>query len=216
MTSVSMLRKPITWVVAAAATASLAAISAPPAEATTLYVRTNTTLLAAAGTSAPAVRSISTGSVLHSSGVTRGGFTKVRWHGVSLWVRSKYATASLGSRSLNKLRFRPKIAVLKVRYKFPRIKHIGGWRSWSFYSSDHRNGRAVDFMIPSYRAGKGKKLGHALAKYLVANRSSLHVSYVIWRQRIWTRASKKWRHMPNRGSANANHMNHVHVSFTRH
>lgn len=216
MTNISKLRTPLSWVLAAATTAGLALVAAPPAQAKTLYVRANTALVAAATPGARAVRSISPGSALRSAGVRRAGFTKVRWHGTSLWVRSKYATASLGSRSLNKLRFRPKVAVLKVRYLFPRIRHIGGWRSWSFYSSDHRNGRAVDFMVPSYRSSRGKKLGSSLAHYLTAHSRQLHVSYVIWRQRIWTRDSRKWRHMANRGSANANHMNHVHASFTKH
>lgn len=214
MTNIAKLRTPLSWVLAAATTAGLAIAAAPPAQAKTLYVRANTALVAAPG--APAVRTISTGSALRSAGATRAGFTKVRWHGTALWVRSKYAVANLGSRSLNKLRFRPKVAVLKVRYFFPRVKHIGGWRSWSFYSSDHRNGRAVDFMVPAYRSSKGKKLGSAVARYLTKNSKQLHVSYVIWRQRIWTRSSKKWRYMPNRGSANANHMNHVHASFTKH
>lgn len=214
MSKKTMRRTALSWALAAATTASLALLSAPEAHATTLYVRADTALRTSAAATAAAVQTVTPGAKLSSTGVTRSGYTKVRWHGTTVWVRSKYAKAGFGSRSLNRLQSHGKVAVLKVRAAFPRIKRIGGWRSWSSYSSDHRSGRAVDFMIPSWTKAKGKHLGSALARYIIKNRKKLHVHYVIWRQRIWTTADKKWRHMPNRGSANANHMNHVHVSFT--
>jgi hypothetical protein len=214
MSKKTMRRTALTWALAAATTASLALPSAPEANATTLYVRADTTLRTSATSTAAAVKTVTPGAKLSSTGVKRSGYTKVRWHGTTVWIRSKFAKAGFGSRSLNRLQSHGKVAVLRVRQAFPHIKRIGGWRSWSNYSSDHRSGRAVDFMIPSWTNAKGKKLGSALARYMIANHKKLHVHYVIWRQHIWTTADRKWRHMPNRGSANANHMNHVHVSFT--
>lgn len=78
----------------------------------------------------------------------------------------------------------------------------------------HSSGLAVDFMVDSAK-------GDELAAYLKANYAELGVYYVIWEQRYlmdqgsiygpaWT-----WNLMPDRGSATANHYDHVHVSFKR-
>jgi hypothetical protein len=40
------------------------------------------------------------------------------------------------------------------------------------------------------------------------------VKYIIWRQRIWYPSSGTWRGMADRGSATANHYDHVHVSVS--
>jgi hypothetical protein len=78
------------------------------------------------------------------------------------------------------------------------------------YASDHPLGLALDFMVYG-----DKSKGDAVAQYCVANAAKLNVHYVIWYQHIWNRerASEGWREMENRGSATANHMDHVHVSF---
>jgi hypothetical protein len=75
-------------------------------------------------------------------------------------------------------------------------------------ASDHPSGHALDFMTTT---------GDALAGYVVANAARLRVTYVIWRQRIWSveRAGEGWRAMEDRGSPTQNHMDHVHVSFAR-
>jgi hypothetical protein len=58
------------------------------------------------------------------------------------------------------------------------------------------------------------ELGNAIAAFLQAHASELDIFDVIWRQHIWTtqRAGDGWRSMPSRGSATANHYDHVHVS----
>jgi hypothetical protein len=58
------------------------------------------------------------------------------------------------------------------------------------------------------------ELGTAIAEFLREHASELHVYDILWRQHIWTpvRASEGWRLFPNRGSATANHFDHVHVS----
>ena len=57
-------------------------------------------------------------------------------------------------------------------------------------------------------------LGTAIAEFLRANAAELNLYNVIWRQRIFTqeRGGEGWRSMPSRGSATANHYDHVHVS----
>ena len=86
---------------------------------------------------------------------------------------------------------------------FPAVNAWGG-RSGS---GDHGAGRALDIMC----AGS---LGNAIANYVRSHASRLGVSEVIWAQRIWTveRSSEGWRAMDDRGSATANHYDHVHVS----
>lgn len=74
--------------------------------------------------------------------------------------------------------------------------------------SDHPKGLALDFMV-------GAATGDQLAGYVQANAARLGVTYVIWRQRLWSagRADEGWRPMADRGSPTANHYDHVHVSF---
>jgi hypothetical protein len=71
-------------------------------------------------------------------------------------------------------------------------------------ASDHPLGLALDFMVDT-------TTGNALADYVLANRRAFGVSYVIWRQRY--NDGSGWSAMDDRGSATANHMDHVHVSF---
>ncbi|MGH8937997.1 MAG: SH3 domain-containing protein [Actinomycetes bacterium] len=86
---------------------------------------------------------------------------------------------------------------------FPEVSSWGG-RSGS---GDHGAGRAVDIMASG-------SLGSAIADYVREHARELGVSEVIWAQRIWTvqRAGEGWRSMSDRGSATANHYDHVHVS----
>jgi hypothetical protein len=87
---------------------------------------------------------------------------------------------------------------------FPQISTYGGWSN----HGEHSSGRAIDIMTSDVT------LGTAIAEFLRAHASELHLYDVIWRQHIWTpvRSSEGWRLMPSRGSATANHYDHVHVS----
>lgn len=182
-----------------------------PRGATTLYVTTASSITAAASATATKVGTAALALLLRGTGTTSHGYTQVIWNGTTAWIPSASVTVSLGSTSLDRLESNGKAAVIEIRKKFPQITTIYGWRSSSSYSSDHPNGRAVDFMIPSYKSNKA--LGDALAAYVIANSGRLHVTYVIWRQRIWTPYSGSWKAMEDRGSDTANHMDHVHVSF---
>ncbi len=87
---------------------------------------------------------------------------------------------------------------------FPEITSYGGWSS----HGEHGSGRAIDIMVSDVG------LGTAIAEFLRAHASELNLFDVIWRQHIWTpvRAGEGWRYMSSRGSATANHYDHVHVS----
>ena len=88
---------------------------------------------------------------------------------------------------------------------FPSVTGWGGTRGTGDY---HGSGQALDIMIPN------SSVGQAIANYVRANARALGVSEIIWAQKIWTvqRASEGWRAMSDRGSATANHYDHVHVS----
>ena len=91
-----------------------------------------------------------------------------------------------------------------VCHAFPQVTRYGGWDA----HGEHSSGKALDIMTSDVQ------LGNAIAAFLQAHASELDIFDVIWRQRIWTtqRAGDGWRSMPSRGSATANHMDHVHVS----
>jgi hypothetical protein len=91
-----------------------------------------------------------------------------------------------------------------VCHAFPQITRYGGWDN----HGEHSSGRALDIMTSDVG------LGNDIAAFLQGHAGPLDIFDVIWRQHIWTsqRAGDGWRSMPNRGSATANHMDHVHVS----
>jgi hypothetical protein len=91
-----------------------------------------------------------------------------------------------------------------VCHAFPQITSYGGWDA----HGEHASGRAIDIMTSDV------ELGTAIAEFLQEHASELHIYDILWRQHIWTpvRASEGWRLFPSRGSATANHFDHVHVS----
>jgi Bacterial SH3 domain len=86
---------------------------------------------------------------------------------------------------------------------FPDITAYGGTRG---DGSEHASGKALDIMTSGAR-------GAEIAAWLQANYSKLGIVEIIYQQKIWTtqRASEGWRAMPDRGSATANHYDHIHV-----
>ena len=87
---------------------------------------------------------------------------------------------------------------------FPSVTSYGGTRGGG---GNHGTGHALDIMVSG-------SSGDAIAAYVRAHAAQLGVTEVIWEQRIWTtqRAGDGWRWMSDRGSATANHYDHVHVS----
>ncbi|WP_435771129.1 hypothetical protein [Nocardioides sp. SYSU DS0651] len=86
---------------------------------------------------------------------------------------------------------------------FPEITTYGTFRS----DGEHAQGIAVDIMVSGAR-------GWEVAEFVRANYAALGVNYVIYAQKIWSvdRSGEGWRGMSDRGSATANHYDHVHVT----
>lgn len=104
--------------------------------------------------------------------------------------------------------------VAKVCHKIDKKFHVPsviGVYGGSVAGSDHPKGRACDFMI-----GKKKMKGWKIARNLRGHWGRYDVKYVIYRQKIRFHKGGGWQWMEDRGSRTANHMDHVHVSFTRH
>ncbi len=91
-----------------------------------------------------------------------------------------------------------------VCHAFPQITSYGGWDA----HGEHSSGKAIDIMTSDVA------LGNAIAEFLKTHASELNLYDILWRQQIWTpvRASEGWRTFPSRGSATADHYDHVHVS----
>jgi|tagenome__1003787_1003787.scaffolds.fasta_scaffold20948627_1 LysM repeat protein len=85
---------------------------------------------------------------------------------------------------------------------------IGGTRASAVDPNGHPSGLALDYMV-----GSNQGLGDAIVQYQIANWDRLGVSYVIWQQRILTSPTGTWTAMEDRGSATANHRDHVHVNY---
>jgi endonuclease/exonuclease/phosphatase family metal-dependent hydrolase len=92
------------------------------------------------------------------------------------------------------------------------ITTVGGYRVNATDPQGHPAGLAADLMVAPTAAGKAE--GDALAEYAKANADRLGIDYIIWWQRIWSsqRAGEGWRPMADRGSATANHRDHVHIN----
>lgn len=86
---------------------------------------------------------------------------------------------------------------------FPEITSYGTFRG----DGEHSQGLAVDIMVSGDR-------GWQVANFVREHYADLGVSYVIYAQSIWSveRGGEGWRGMASRGSATANHYDHVHVT----
>lgn len=85
--------------------------------------------------------------------------------------------------------------------------------------SEHKEGRALDWHMSVKKASQRKRVDAAL-RWITANNGEvalrLGIMYVIWNQRIWSVYYPElgWRKMASRGSATANHKDHVHISLS--
>lgn len=92
----------------------------------------------------------------------------------------------------------------------------GGCTSGHIAGSDHYTGRAIDVMLLPL-SDANRRLGDRIAGWLVANARTLAISYVIWRDQIWSaaRADEGWRpyrHPSGAASVTERHLDHVHIS----
>jgi hypothetical protein len=90
--------------------------------------------------------------------------------------------------------------------EFPEVTTYYGYRPGDDYP--HGTGNAIDSMVPD------SATGDAIAEFVQDHYRALGVSQIIWAQHIWTvqRMDEGWRWMEDRGSATANHYDHVHVT----
>jgi hypothetical protein len=158
------------------------------------------------------------------TGLHRNGFAQVLVNHRAFWVNADYLAAKkpvapitatysgpiIGkacpahSSVENGLTPRAITVFRAVCNAFPQITSYGGYSP----HGEHSSGRAIDIMTSDVT------LGTEIANFLRANAVKLHIYDVLWRQQIFTveRAGEGWRSMASRGSATANHYDHVHVS----
>jgi hypothetical protein len=169
---------------------------------------------AAANDTSPVLATLRAGSKVAITGKTHDTWAEIMHNGLPRWVTAKelvkvmpLGTSACASGSSMEAGLQPD--TIKVHRAvcalFPQVTRYLGKSG----GGEHRTGRAVDIMVYGDSA-----LGYKIAAFAQKNARALGISQVIWHQHIWTvqRAGDGWRSMPNRGSATANHMNHVHVT----
>jgi len=101
-------------------------------------------------------------------------------------------------------------ALMTSRYK---TGSIGTYRPCQGYSSEHYDGRALDWMLNVNNPNQ-KAVAQSVTNWLSANNGAMArrfgISYMIWNKRIWGQwSSKGW--VAYKGSSP--HTDHVHFSF---
>lgn len=178
------------------------------------------------------VTTLAAGATVSVTDRTDGGWRQIRHNGASRWVSDQYlstqkpatpiaatgsgssghttssgpsgAACAHGSGIEGGLGANARAVYRAVCARYPQVTGYGGYRP---DGGNHGSGRAVDVMVSG-------QLGWDIANWVRANAGALGVSEVIYAQRIWTvqRGGEGWRGMSDRGSATANHYDHVHVS----
>lgn len=100
----------------------------------------------------------------------------------------------------------PRLVRTRILSQFPAVQTIGGFRPGD--PQDHGKGLALDVMVPV-----SSQLGDEVAGWALTHFKELNLSYVIWKQHIWTAERPYWRQMEDRGSITQNHFDHNHLSF---
>ena len=155
------------------------------------------------------------------TGTVEKGYRQIVVDGKARWVTNEYlskkkpsadSAAGVSGAACSKsggiesgLVSNAKLVYRAICAAFPQVSSFGGRRASNDF---HGTGQAVDAMISDSAAG------WRLANWVRAHASELGVSEVIYSQKIWTvqRSGEGWRGMSDRGSATANHYDHVHVS----
>jgi uncharacterized protein YraI len=201
-----------------------------PTVAGQMYVTTALNVRSGAGSHTEVITVLARGAKVDITGDNDGDWVQIIHDGDVAWVNGEYlskskpadeAEESSGSSSGGGLSMEPcdtgsavesgltqdAIRVHRaVCAQFPDVSTYHGIRSGG---GAHGEGRALDIMV-----GSNSGLGDAIAQFVRDNHQALGISEVIWSQRIWTaqRSSEGWRWMEDRGSATANHYDHVHVT----
>lgn len=161
--------------------------------------------------SSPVLAAAAEGGEVDITGETNGKWAEIIHNGVPRWVQASALAAEMplgtapcatGSGVESGLRPDTVKVYRAVCDKFPDILRYGGTAG----RGEHGTGQALDIMVSGAR-------GTEVATFLMENRAKLGIEYLIYQQRIWRPAtSGGWRGMSDRGSATANHFDHVHVT----
>ena len=222
----SAKEKPPTLAPSATATTRAAAKSASPRATGLRYATTGVNVRTEPSVDGKVITVLSVGSKVSITSGTVRGWAAVLYDNQRRWVRSEYlsskkpsiSTPSATSNGSSNAACRSGSSVesgltadaIRVHRaicaRFPQVTAYHGVRADSL--PYHPSGRALDAMISD------STVGWQIANYVRANASRLGASEVIYAQRIWTvqRSSEGWRFMSDRGSATANHYDHVHVT----
>lgn len=194
------------------------------ADAGTLWSTSSVNIRTGPGTDFDVLGTIAPGRSVTATEADSDGWQQVNRDGVAGWIKSTYlseteppktsgsgasgvdsSSCSRGSGIEGGLTSRGVTVLRAVCNQFPGISSFGGYRGGG--GSYHSSGRAIDAMISG-------EAGWEVARWVRANASALGVTEVIYAQKIWTsqRAGDGWRGMSDRGSASANHYDHVHIS----
>ncbi|HLT11047.1 MAG TPA: SH3 domain-containing protein [Micromonosporaceae bacterium] len=200
-----------------------------PTVAGQMFVTTALNVRSGAGSHTSVLTVLARGTEVDITGETDGDWVQILHDGDTAWVNGEYlsetepadepeetsgsssggglsmeacATGSSVESGLTQDAIRVHRAVCA---EFPDISTYHGVRSGG---GAHGAGRALDIMVSN------SAQGDAIAKFVQDNYKALGVSEIIWSQRIWTvqRSGEGWRWMEDRGSATANHYDHVHVT----
>ncbi|GGF32116.1 hypothetical protein GCM10011519_01910 [Marmoricola endophyticus] len=199
--------------------------SAPQRQKLTRFTTDSLDVRVRPAAGAKTVEELEPGTKVTYTGVDEGQFSEIAYKGERRWVTGEYlskkrpqlSAAEEGSSmgvsdgacpSGSDVESGLTDAAVKVHRavcnNFPEISTYLGYDA----HGEHSSGKAIDIMLSD------QALGDRVAEFLKAHAAELDLYDVIYRQRIWTpvRASEGWRSMPDRGSATANHYDHVHVS----
>jgi hypothetical protein len=208
-----------------------------PAVVGQLWVTTDVNIRSSPSAGHDRIGSLEAGARVHITGVTKNGWTQVVTDGRVGWVRSIYlskskpqpqpklqpkpqpqpkrtspgvsnASCSISPGIVSHLTSNARSVYRAVCAAFGRsVSSFGGYRAGD--PGDHGSGRAVDIMVSG-------QPGRDIARYVQTHSRELHVTYVIYEQKIWLAGNpiSQWKPMEDRGSRTANHYDHVHVSVS--
>lgn len=182
------------------------------------YAEVDLNLWTAPGGAADKVGLLSAGDPALATDVTEHGRQQVVVDGQARWVTAGYLSADKPDPADGALSDAPcpdgsvehglmpqTVRVYRaVCHAFPEVKEYGGWAP----RTEHDTGNAIDVMVYGDKA-----LGDRIAAWAQSHAAELDLYDILWYHRIWTpvRASEGWRTFADRGSATANHMDHVHL-----
>jgi uncharacterized protein YraI len=198
-----------------------------PAVVGQLWVTTHVNIRSGPSAGRERIGSLEAGARANITGRTESGWTQVVTGGRAGWVSSTYLSRSkpkpqpertstgvsdapcpISPGIVSHLTSNARSVYRAVCAAFTGlVSSFGGYRPGD--PGDHGSGRAVDIMVSG-------QPGRNIARFVQTHAGQLHVTYVIYEQKIWLAGNptSQWKTMEDRGSRTANHYDHVHVSVS--